>query len=69
MSLIPDGHPSIEAVHVPGEGLLHPVDPDVAPATPVVAAVEDGPTEVEPGTKRRTRTAPADTSADKPEEA
>ena len=69
MSPIPAGHPSIEAVHVPGEGLLHPVDPDVAPAAPEVAPVEDALTEAEPGTKRRTRTAPAGPADDKPEEA
>lgn len=69
MSPIPDGHPSIEAVHVPGEGLLHPIDPDVAPAAPEVAQVEDAPIEAEPGTRRRTRTAPAEPVAEPSEEA
>lgn len=53
MTPIPDGHPSIEAVHVPGEGVLHPVDPDVAPAAPEVAAVDDAPADEDATTKRR----------------
>lgn len=69
MTPIPDGHPSIEAVHVPGEGLLHPVDPDATPAAPEVAPVEDAPTDDAPGNKRRTRTAPAEPVADEPQEA
>ena len=55
MTPIPDGHPSIEAVHVPGEGVLHPADPDVAPAAPEVPAVDVAPTEEDGSTNKRRR--------------
>lgn len=60
MTPIPDGHPSIEAVHIPGEGVLHPVDPDVAPTAPEVAAVEDPPADEPDGSTKRRRTTRAD---------
>ncbi len=60
MTPIPDGHPSIEAVHVPGEGVLHPADPDVAPAAPEVPAVDVAPTDEPDGSTKRRRTTRAD---------